>query len=99
MAKDKYCETLKNQIIADLKKGEKQVDVARKYNINRSIICRLLKKYNSTNEVSVKHRGGHPRKTSAHDDRQICRIIKKDPFATSAGVAKSLNLNVHDSTV
>lgn len=101
MARDKYCETFKLQIIEDLKNGEKQAFVAKKYSMNRSIVCRLLKKkYKSTKDVAVKHLGGRPRKTSARDDRKICHIFqKKNPFASSNEVVKSLNLNVHDSTV
>lgn len=99
MARDKYCETLKLQIIADFQNGEKQASIAKKYKINRSIISRLLKKYQLTKEVCVKHLGGRPRKTSLRDDREICRIFKKNPFASSKEVVRTLKLNVHDSTI
>lgn len=99
MAWDKYCQTFKTQIINDFKKGEKQAFIAKKYKINRSIVCRLIKKYQSTKQVRVKHLGGRPRKTTLRDDRQICGIFKKNPFATSGEVVKSLKLNVHESTV
>lgn len=32
---------------------EKQISIAKKYNINRSIVSRLLKKYKSTRNVDV----------------------------------------------
>lgn len=99
MARDKYCDSLKTLIITDFQNGESQSSIAKKFNINRSIICRHIKKYNLTNSVTTVHSGGRPRKTSKQMDRRICGIFKKNPFATSSEVGRTLELNVHDSTV
>lgn len=99
MARDKYSREFKNQIISDFNKGEKQISIAQKYKINRSIVSRLVKKFKNTNDVIVHHLGGAPRKTTAREDRKIVRVFKKNPFATSKHVVRALGLTVHDSTV
>lgn len=99
MARKKYCDALKSQIISEYKNGKSQISLAKQFKLNRSIICRLIKKYNATNSVVTVHSGGRPRKTSVRDDRLICAMFKKNPFATSQEVAKTLNLNINACTV
>lgn len=99
MARNKYCDALKTKIINDFKDGITQSSIAKKYNINRSIISRLIKKYNATRAIKTLNLGSRPRKTTHRIDTKICNLIEKNPFITSKEVVKSLNLSVDSSTI
>lgn len=99
MAREKFGHNLKSEIINDFLGGMKQAEIAKNFKINVSCICRLIKKYRQTGEVKTKHLGGRPRKTSTRTDREIVKMIKKDPFISSKTIVTSLKLNIHHSTV
>lgn len=99
MARDKYSENLKNEIINDYFKGSSQIELARKHKINKSIISRLVKKYKTTKSVKTLHLGGAPRKTDERADRHIVQTVQKYPFKSSTAILNDLNLNVSSRTV
>lgn len=99
MARDKYSENLKNEIIKDFFNGKSQIELAKKHNINKSIISRLIKKYKTTKSVKTLHLGGAPRKTDERTDRHIVQIVQKYPFKSSTTILNELNLNIDASTV
>lgn len=99
MARNKFSDSFKIKIIEEYKSGYSQYSLAQKYNINKSVISRLVNKYITTGNVSTLHLGGRPRKTTQRTDMRICALIKKDPFITSKEIVNTLNLSVHDSTV
>lgn len=99
MARDKYSENLKNEIIKDYLNGKSQLSLSKKYNINKSIISRLIKKYQAKKTVKTLHLGGRPRKTSERTDRRIIQTVQKYPFKSSITILNDLDLNIDSSTV
>lgn len=99
MARNKYNSYIKNEIIKQYNSGITQKSLSERFNINKSGICRLIKKFVSTGSVETIHSGGRPRKTSAHEDQMIIREIKKDPFVSSQNIANKLDLNITARTV
>ena len=46
MAGNKYNLTFRIRIIKDYKKGVKRKEIATKYSINNSVVCRIIKRFN-----------------------------------------------------
>ena len=99
MTRVQYGEDIKIKIIDYFKNGESQISIAKRLNINKSIISRLIKKYKSTGSVKTIKSGGRPRKTNLRADKQIVRLMKQNPFLSSKKVVEDLNLNISASTV
>lgn len=99
MARVQYKEDFKMKIINFFKNGESQISIAKRLKINKSIISQLIKKYKSTGSVKTTKSGGRPRKTNLRTDKQIIRLMKKNPFLSSKKVVEELNLNISSSAV
>lgn len=80
MAKDKFGQFLRNRIVDDFKSGIIQKDIARKYNIHKSTISRIIKHFKTTGTVQIMHKGGVKRKTTPKEDSILHRAIKKTRF-------------------
>jgi len=48
------CEKFKNEIILDIQNNIKQIEIARKYNINPDTLSRYIKKHNLRENISLK---------------------------------------------
>lgn len=99
MARDKFGFELRQRIVTDYSSGISQKDIAEKYNVHKSSICRIIAKFKKTSQISVKHRGGRPRKTSDRTDNLIIRHVKKDPFISSSKLTEKLQVSVSDRTI
>ena len=80
MAGNKYNLAFRERIVTDYKKGVKQKEIATKYSINKSIVCRIIKRFNKGSPLETEHKGGRPLKTCPFTDRKIIRHVKKNPF-------------------
>ena len=58
--------------------------------IASTTIWNVLKKKETTGVLSNRRRTGRPRKTTAVDDRNIVRAVKKDPKTTVVGISNKL---------
>lgn len=99
MARAYYGAAFKSKIIEFFNNGESQISIARKLNINKSIVSRLISKFKATGTVQSANVGGRPRKTSRRTDKKIVRLFKQDPFISSKKIVEELNLNISSSTV
>lgn len=99
MPRVQYHYSLKLKIIDEFNSGKSQICLSKKYDIHKSIISRLIKKYRETGIVDSRHLCGRRRKTTRRTDREICSLIKKEPFISSTEILKTLNLNIDASTV
>lgn len=99
MARNKYDIFTRNCIVSDYNKGLTQKELSEKYNINKSVISRLIKKLITTGNVEVNHKGGRPRKSTTREYKLIIRQIKKYPAISSTEILRNLDLNITDRTI
>ena len=57
MAGNKYNLGFRERIKKDYE-GVKQKEIATKYSIKKSILCRIIKQFNESSPLETKHRGG-----------------------------------------
>ena len=77
MVGNKYNLAFQERIIKDYRKGVKQKEIATKYSINKSIVCRIIKRFNEGSPLETEPKGGRPRKTCRFADRKIIRHVKE----------------------
>lgn len=99
MARNTYSIEFKNKIITDWRSGLSRHKLSEKYSLNRSVISRLIKKYQQTGNISTNHTGGRPRKTTRQDDSRIKRQIQSDPTVSSNQLKSQLNLQISARTI
>lgn len=99
MARNKYCNTVKEQIINDYKNGLSQKNISQKFSIQKSVISRIISRFLATGSVVTIHAGGRPRKTTQRVDKRIVREIKKKPFVTSTELVRELSLDISARSV
>ena len=79
--------------------GSSLNSIAKRLRRDKKTIRELLRKYNTTQDVSRRPGSGRPRKTSERDDRRIARETKRDHFITLANIGSNLQLNVSVWTI
>ncbi|MCJ8740406.1 hypothetical protein PDJAM_G00058690 [Pangasius djambal] len=91
------------QDIVKLKKEGKSIRaIAQTLGIANTTIWNVLKKQATTGVLTTRHRTGRPRKTTAVDDRNIVRAVKKNPQTTVSDITNNLHragVQVSQSTV
>ena len=100
MAPSKEFGTVFRQKIVDAKKsGLSYAAVAKKFDVSKNAVVRIMKKFNDTGSVENKRGRGRKRKLTTRDDSMILREVKKNPQITVRSIKENLNLNVSDRTV
>jgi transposase len=99
MARNIYNSAFRKKIIDDYKSGLKQCQLSIKYNIDKSIVSRVISKYRRFGTLETQHAGGRPRKTNQFTDRRIVKFVKVNPFASARDTIRHLELDVSESTV
>ena len=100
MAPSKEFSTVFRQKIVDAKKsGLSYAAVAKKFDVSKNAVVRIMKKFNDTGSVENKRGRGRKRKLTTRDDSMILREVKKNPQITVKSIKENLNLNVSDRTV
>ena len=79
--------------------GSSLNSIAKRLRRDKKTIRELLRKYNTTQDVSRRPGSGRPRKTSERDDRRIARETKRDRFITLENIGSNLQLNVSVWTI
>lgn len=77
---------LRWRAIGRLEAGQRQVEVARWLNVDRSVVSRLWNKFQRTQNASRSYSGGRPRVTSVRDDRYIRLTSRRNRSATATQV-------------
>lgn len=101
MARRQYLtETEKQKVVEMFKKGQRKIDIAKVFSVNRCIITRIIKRFQEYGTVKTASRTGRPRKTSQKIDRRIARLSKCYPFYTASEIKNQLDLdNISTRTV
>lgn len=93
---------VRNLIINDCKRSVPQRNIAEKYKISKSAVQKLFKKFLNTGTMVDQDPGRRrTRSTTWRDDanRNIIRMVKKDPKTTVRNLHESLRLIISDRTV
>lgn len=66
------------QVVGMLRCGMTQADISRALGMPRSTVCDIVRRYRANpQEVKDLPRSGRPRKTSAREDRTLCRLARR----------------------
>ncbi|GFY14932.1 transposable element Tcb2 transposase [Trichonephila clavipes] len=78
---------MRGRIIGKIEEGRKITDVAREFDIARSVVSRLWKSFKTTRMCSRRHGGGRVRSTTPAEDRYIVLSAKRNRRTTAQQVA------------
>ncbi|GFY05002.1 transposable element Tcb2 transposase [Trichonephila clavipes] len=78
---------MRGRIIGKIEEGRKITDVAREFDIARSVVSRLWKLFKTTGMCSRRHGGGRVRSTTPAEDRYIVLSAKRNRRTTAQLVA------------
>lgn len=99
MSRRVYSKDIKLQVVALKERGTAQKDISNQLNIDKSVVSRILSRYESRGFVDNRPKTGRPRKTTPREDRKIVRKLKKEPLLSAKRVKNDLNLDVSTRTV
>ncbi|GFU40514.1 transposable element Tcb2 transposase [Trichonephila clavipes] len=74
---------MRGRIIGKIEEGRKITDVAREFDIARSVVSRLWKSFKTTGMCSRRHGGGRVRSTTPAEDRYIVLSAKRNRRTTA----------------
>ncbi len=81
----------KELIIGNYMETNSMAKTARIMQRSKSVVCRVVKRYNEENSLETRSSPGAPRKTTAREDREIVRMSMKDRFQTAASIARQFS--------
>lgn len=91
---------VKQKVLNAFRNGEKQSSIARRFEIGRYTVSRIISNYNERGHLTTLPKCGRPRKTTIHTDRLITRISQNDPFKSAPRIkAEIAGLNVSYRTI
>lgn len=97
--KQEICARLRNIIVSDCKNNQSYRNIAQKYNVSKSSVHKIYKKYLEHGRVDNLRGRGRKRNTSAYEDGRIVRVSRRNPTITSRNIVEQLRLNVSSRTV
>lgn len=97
--KQEICARLRNIIVSDCKNNQSYRNIAQKYNVSKSSVHKIYKKYLKHGRVDNLRGRGRKRNTSAYEDGRIVRVSRRNPTITSRNIVEQLRLNVSSRTV
>lgn len=74
---------LKQRIIDAYSKGDRQSDIARRFEVKKSAVWAIIKRYERTGSIEGKPKSGRPKKMSKKSVRLLKRISSNNPFMSS----------------
>lgn len=100
MGKKPSCTPELRRVIQTFKDaGLTNTEIARRLNCSRHMVSNAIQyitTYNTTEKVGRKLR---PRKTTFREDNMIFRMVKANPFASSAEIKQQLGIGIAASTI
>lgn len=91
---------LKQRILNAFNNGENQSTIARRFEVGRYTVSRILSKFQQRGHLRNMPKSGRPRKTTAYTDRLIKRMSRADPWKSGPRIIAEIdNLNISERTV
>ncbi|GFX50623.1 transposable element Tcb2 transposase [Trichonephila clavipes] len=81
----------RGRMIGKLEEGRTVTSVAAEFGINKSVVSRAWKAFQTTGAAVRKVAGGHPRTTTAEDDRYIILQAKRGRQQSASVIAQQLS--------
>ncbi|XP_076329925.1 uncharacterized protein LOC143235564 [Tachypleus tridentatus] len=81
---------LRNKMVAYNNAGLKQGDIAKRLDVSRQTVNRVLRRRALTESVSLSRPTGRPRTTTARDDCRILTIARRNRTMSSRSIASAL---------
>jgi transposase len=81
---------MRKLIIDKFQSGERQSDIAKQLNLNRSVISKTISLYNQRRSLVNVPKSGKPRKTTRITDRKIGMLSKQNPFWDAVKIKKKI---------
>ncbi|GFY04015.1 transposable element Tcb2 transposase [Trichonephila clavipes] len=81
----------RGRMIGNLEEGCTVTSVAAEFGINKSVISRAWKAFQNTGSAVRKVGGGHPRTTTAGDDRYIILQAKRGRWQSASVITQKLS--------
>ncbi|GFT31995.1 transposable element Tcb2 transposase [Trichonephila clavipes] len=81
----------RGRMIRKLEEGRTDTSVAADLGINKSVVSRAWKAFQTTGTAVRKVGGGHPRTTTTGDDRYIILQVKRDQHELASAIAQQLS--------
>ncbi|GBL75556.1 hypothetical protein AVEN_154895-1 [Araneus ventricosus] len=72
------------RIVGRLEAGQSQVQICREFNLAPSVVFNLWKQFQDTGSIERKPGQGHPRATTATEDRYLSNIARRNRGATAS---------------
>lgn len=88
---------LRKLAVEAVEKGLSQSEVARRYNVNQSLISRWIKLKTDTGDVVSRPKSGRPKKISKHVSKVMKRQVIQNPRLTAVDISNEIrdNYDVH----
>ena len=99
MSRNVCSKDFKLKIVEFIEQGHSQKEASEAFNLHKSVVSRLLKRYIARGSVNTVNRPGRPRKTSPRMDRSIIKCSKNDCFASGSEIKNILCLDVSSRTI
>lgn len=99
MSRKVYSNDLKLQIVKMHEKGEAQSVISTRFDINKSVVSRIIKRYRETDTIVGPVRSGRPRKTTGREDNLITRHCQSNPFLSATKIKAELGLQISSRTI
>ena len=81
------------RVLAMLECGRTQEQVARRFNVSRSTILRLIRRVRDTGTFADRPRSGRPRVTSVRQDNYVRQRHLRDRFVTAESTSRVVEVN------
>ena len=89
----------KEIIIGNFFENNSITQTARVVGRSKSVVSRIVKRYNEENSLDEKKKLGRPLKTDAREDRELVRMAKSDRFQSSRKLASKFAAGISHQTV
>lgn len=99
MSRKVYSNDLKLQIVKMHEKGEAQSVISKLFDINKSVVSRIIKRYTERGTTVGPLRSGRPRSTTRREDILITRQCQSNPFLSATKIKAEVGLQISSRTI
>lgn len=99
MSQKVYRNDLKSQIVKMHQKGEARSVITKLFDIRKSVVSLIIKRYTERGTTVRPVRSGRPRSTTRREDILITRQCQSNPFLSATKIKAELGLHIRSRTI
>lgn len=99
MSRKVYSTDIRQKIVEMFGRNVNQKSISELLDIPKSVVSRIIKRYQERGSVETAHRSGRPRKSSLRDDIRVFRTIKSNPFLSARQIQQEVLPTVSSRTI